>query len=259
MKTRGFIGLTFIVASLLKLATMWGIIHLGWFERATEDITAVYFAIFILIFVGVTLIYNDLTKDRIRNKFLFLKAKGIIGVLLVLPCLLKLATMWGIIHLNWFDGMSIGIWETYVVIFVMICVGFHLIFEGFRNNDDQWLQRPLPIDENGKRIYCSASFGGDMYVYQGEAFHGACLKTKFGGIRLDLRKALIMEDEVIDISNVFGGVELFVPAHVNIEVKSRSFIGGVGNETLNSTDPKDPCLHIVASNVFGGVAIKNEE
>ena len=257
MKARGFIGLIFIVASLLKLATMWGIIHLGWFEKASDDITAVYFAIFILIFVGITLIYNDLTKDRIGNKFLFLKTKGMIGVLLVIPSLLKLATMWGLISISWLDNIAIGAWETYVVIFVMLCVGFHLIFYGFRNSNDQWLQRTLPVSEEGKRISCFASFGGDEYIYHGEPFHGANLKTKFGGIRLDLRNATITEDEAIDISNVFGGVELMVPPTINIDVKSRSFFGGVGNETIKSTDPKAPCLHIIASNVFGGVAIRN--
>ena len=44
-----------------------------------------------------------------------------------------------------------------------------------------------------------------------------------------MRQALISEDEEIDIHTFAGGVELLVPANVNIEAKSRSFIGGVGN------------------------------
>lgn len=69
--------------------------------------------------------------------------------------------------------------------------------------------------------------------------------------------AVITEDEEIDIHTFCGGIELFVPTHVNVLVKSRSFIGGVGNSAIHNTDPKTPCLHIVASNFIGGVDIKN--
>jgi hypothetical protein len=54
-----------------------------------------------------------------------------------------------------------------------------------------------------------------------------------------------------------GGVELFVPSTVNVLVKSRSIFGGVGNETVRNENPQTPYLHIVASNLFGGVSIKN--
>ena len=257
MKPRTIIGIIFIVASLLKLAAMWGLIHWSFLERATEGPAAVYFSIFIMIFVGISIIIADLKDGKIRNKYLFMKAKGIIGILLVVPCLLKLATMWGLIHLSWLEGNSLNQVEIYVVLFVMLYIGTWQIIDGFKNSPDQWLQRPLPIDEDGKRISCSASFGGDEYIYHGEPFHGARLVAKFGGIRMDLRRATITEDEEIDISTCFGGVELLVPTTVNVEVKSRSFFGGVGNHTMKPANPVAPCLHIVASNVFGGVDIKN--
>ena len=61
----------------------------------------------------------------------------------------------------------------------------------------------------------------------GEAFHGARLDAFCGGIRLDLREAVITEDEEIDIRTFCGGIELFVPTMVNVKVKSQSFLGGV--------------------------------
>ena len=257
MKAKGIIGIIFVVASLLKLAAMWGIVHLSFLKSATEGPASIYFAIFLLMFVGISLIINDLRDGKIKNKYLFMKAKGVIGILLVVPSLLKLATMWGLIHISWLEGNSMNTLEIYVVLFVMLYVGIWLIVDGFRKSPDQWLQRPLPIGEDGKRISCSVSFGGDEYIYHGEPFHGAHLMAKCGGIRMDLREAIITEDEEIDISTFMGGVELLVPPTVNIVVKSRSFIGGVGNETLKSTNPDAPCLHIIASNVIGGVSVRN--
>ena len=244
------------MASLIKLATLWGIIHLSWLDKVSEDSNAVYFSIVIILIVGFSLIIDDLRKGK-QNKYLLLKLRGIVGILLVIPCLLKLAVMWGFLHLSWFESLSTSPWEVYLAIGVMLYIGFWLIIDGFRSDRDQWLRRPLPFGEDGKRISCSASFGGDEYVFNGEPFHGARLVANFGGIRMDLRKATITEDEEIDICTCFGGVELFVPDSINIEVKSRSFIGGVGNKAKRCATPDVPTLHIVASNVFGGVNIEN--
>ena len=188
-----------------------------------------------------------------------MKPRTIIGIIFIVASLLKLATIWGFIHWSWFAQVTEQPWTTYFCIFVVLYVGVHLIIDSYRRDPDQWLQRPLPIGEDGKRICCSVHYGGDEYVYRGEAFHGARLDAFCGGIRMDLREAVITEDEEIDIHTFCGGIELFVPTHVNVVVKSRSFIGGVGNHATYTADPKAPTIHIVASNFFGGVDVKNRE
>ena len=89
-------------------------------------------------------------------------------------------------------------------------------------------------------------------------FHGARLDAFCGGIRMDLREAVITEDEEIDIP-FMGGIELLVPVDVNVIVKSRSFIGGVGNDTAMCSDKNAHNLYITASNFFGGISVKNKE
>ena len=108
-----------------------------------------------------------------------------------------------------------------------------------------------------REICCSVRYGGDEYIYRGEPFHGARLDAFFGGIRMDLRNAAITEDEEIEIHTFFGGIELFVPQTVNVLVKSRSFIGGVGNHASRTAEKDAHCLHIIADNFIGGVDIKN--
>ena len=180
--------------------------------------------------------------------------RTIIGILFVMAGAWKLANMWGIIENDWLWCQP---WTTYVAPALLLYVGAIMIVSSYRHDPDQWLQRPLPIGEDGKRICCSVHYGGDEYVYRGEAFHGARLDAFCGGIRMDLREAVITEDEEIDIHTFCGGIELFVPTHVNVEVKSRSFFGGIGNHATRNADPKVPTIHIVASNFFGGVDIKN--
>ena len=183
-----------------------------------------------------------------------MKARTLIGLLFIAAAGWKLGNMWGLIQNDWLWQQS---WTEYVAPALLFYLGGDLIINSFRRNRDQWLQRPVPHTEDGRRICCSVRYGGDEYVYHGEPFHGANLDAFCGGIRLDLRNALITEDEEIEIHTCIGGVEVYVPSHVNVVVNSRSFIGGVSNKSMRNADVNSPCLHIVASNFIGGIDIKN--
>ncbi|MBQ1738134.1 MAG: hypothetical protein II040_07835 [Muribaculaceae bacterium] len=179
--------------------------------------------------------------------------RTIIGIIFIVAALLRLADMWGVIQLNWEHS-----WTAYFGPVLLLYIGAELVIYSFNRNPSQWLQRPVPQGEDGKRISCAVRFGADAYRYQGEVFHGARLDAFCGGLRLDLREAVVTEDEEIDVHTFLGGVELCVPSDVNVVVKSHSFIGGVGNETSGRSVPGAPCLHIVASNFLGGVSIKEQ-
>ena len=180
--------------------------------------------------------------------------RTMIGIICIVAGLMMLANMWNIVRFDWLWQQP---WTAYIAPVLLLLLGVRLIISSFRHNRDKWLQRPVPIGEEGKRIRCSVSFGRDEYVYHGEPFHGARLEAYCGGIRLNLRDASINEDEEIDIHTFMGGVELIVPSSVNVVVNSRSFIGGVGNETTSTVRKDAPNLHIIASNVLGGVSIRN--
>lgn len=185
-----------------------------------------------------------------------MKTRTVIGLSLIAAGAWKLANLWGIIENDWLWRQP---WTAYIAPVALLYIGAMTIVNSYRRNRDQWLQRPLPIGEEGKRIHCCVHYGGDEYIYRGEPFHGARLDAFCGGIRMDLRGATITEDEEIDIHTFCGGVELLVPDHINIVVKSRNFIGGVGNHANRLPHPTAPCLHIVADNFIGGVDIKNKD
>lgn len=180
--------------------------------------------------------------------------RTLIGIALVAMGLLKLGDMFDIVNADWLWQQP---WTVYIAPAVLILFGFDLIFRHREHRHESFLQRPVPSSEEGKRIVCRTRFGGDEYVYHGETFHGASLEVFCGGIRLDLRDAVITEDEEIDIHNSCGGIEIIVPRTVNVVVQSRSIMGGVENETKGTTELSAPTLHIVASNFCSGVEIKN--
>jgi len=64
MKLRTFIGILFVLASLLKLASIWHIIHWTWLECPPEDPWELYVVPVIFILVGANLIYEGVKGRR---------------------------------------------------------------------------------------------------------------------------------------------------------------------------------------------------
>ncbi len=64
MKLRTIIGILFVLASLLKLAGIWHIMHWAWLERPPQDPWELYFVPVIFILVGGNLIYEGLKSER---------------------------------------------------------------------------------------------------------------------------------------------------------------------------------------------------
>ena len=79
----------------------------------------------------------------------------------------------------------------------------------------------------------------------------------FGGIKCDLRDAILEEDVFVKASGIFGGVTIYAPKDVNVQVISTSLFGGVSNEYSDrALDETKKTLYIDTTNIFGGVEIK---
>ncbi|MGN0383208.1 MAG: LiaF domain-containing protein, partial [Eubacterium sp.] len=82
------------------------------------------------------------------------------------------------------------------------------------------------------------------------------LTAIFGGVKCDLRNAIIDSDVVINTSSTFGGIEIYVPSNVKVKIKSTPIFGGVSNKANTKTDENSHTIYINGIVVFGGVEIK---
>ena len=64
MKLRTLIGIVFVLASLLKLASIWHIIHWAWLERPPQEPWELYFVPVLFILIGINLIYEGIKSKR---------------------------------------------------------------------------------------------------------------------------------------------------------------------------------------------------
>ena len=138
---------------------------------------------------------------------------------------------------------------------ILVAIGLSIIFKDALGGNVSSEIKKLNEKRNGENSYC-ATFAGQNVNFDGEKFTGADLKAVFGGVKCDLRNAIIDSDVVINASSTFGGIEIFVPSDVKIKIKSVPIFGGVENKANTKVDENSHTIYINSTAVFGGVEIK---
>ena len=138
---------------------------------------------------------------------------------------------------------------------ILVIIGVSLIFKDTIGGKVNSEIRKLNEKRNGENGYC-ATFAGQNVNFDGQNFTGADLTAVFGGLKCDLRNAIIDSDVVINASSTFGGIEIYVPSNVKIKIKSTPLFGGVSNKANTKTDENSHTIYINGTAVFGGVEIK---
>lgn len=186
------------------------------------------------LFIIVPCLIDIIVGDDLTSNLIGL----IIGVLLFLAC-------------N--DIFSFEfIWKL-IIPTILIIIGLSCIFKNFMMKKIHEQVKKVPEDNS-----YTAVFSGQKLNYDNEKFEGLDATAIFGGLDIDLRNAIFESDVTIDVTSVFGGVNLFIPKNVKVKVISSSIFGGVENKVRHpETDDNSKTIYINANCAFGGVDIKN--
>ncbi len=144
------------------------------------------------------------------------------------------------------------IWKIAFPLIIAI-IGFKMIFASFKKDKTDKIIKE--IKREGKNLqHGTAVFCGTELDFGGVVFEGADLAAVFGGIDCDLRNAIIENDCVINVSCVFGGVDILVPDNVKIVTNTSCVFGGV--DVMKSNNSGEHTIYIDGACVFGGMDIK---
>ncbi|HYZ11321.1 MAG TPA: DUF5668 domain-containing protein [Actinomycetota bacterium] len=105
-------------------------------------------------------------------------------------------------------------------------------------------------------VRATAVFGGHEVVSRSSAFRGGSATALFGGVTIDLRNArLHPEGAALDVTAIFGGVEILVPRGWRVTTSGTPILGGIDNKTEGGEGTE---LRVDALTVLGGTDIKHE-
>ena len=138
---------------------------------------------------------------------------------------------------------------------ILVIIGLSIVFKDILGGKVSSEIKKLNEKRDGENIYC-ATFAGQNINFDGEKFTGADLTAVFGGVKCDLRKAIIDSDVVINASSTFGGIEIYVPSNVKVKTKSTSIFGGIENKANTEENENSHTIYINGTALFGGVEIK---
>lgn len=130
---------------------------------------------------------------------------------------------------------------------VIIAVGLSIIFR--QSSAHQKLTEQESDD-------VSAILGGVDHINKADDYKGGRVTAVMGGVKIDLRKAVIRDSATLDIFALMGGVELVVPEDVIVKSKAAVILGGIENKAQVVGGKKSPTLYITGQIVMAGVEVK---
>lgn len=136
---------------------------------------------------------------------------------------------------------------------ILVMIGLSFIFKDTLNSKVK--KEIKKLNKNEAKEYCSC-FSGQTLDFTDEKFKGCSISAIFGGVKCDLREAIIEEDVVINANSIFGGITLYVPKDVNVKISSTAIFGGVTDERKNKAKDNKYTIYVNATSLFGGFEIK---
>jgi len=129
----------------------------------------------------------------------------------------------------------------------------------YSNNQNQSTKRSYHNEYNYQNGYTGGQattvLSSKVVDFSSQLFQGITLNSVLGSITLDLRSAEIKDGALIDIAAVLGGVDILVPADVDVRVQQVPILGGVSNKPAN-TSVTTAVIYVNATCILGGVTIK---
>ncbi len=114
-------------------------------------------------------------------------------------------------------------------------------------------------DENGEYLEINAVLGGVKKIIVSKNFKGGEINCFMGGAEINLLKADIQQQIVLEVNNVFGGTKLVVPSDWNVMNNVTAVLGGIEDKRSINTVMSDPDKTMILKGacVFGGIEISN--
>ena len=214
----------------------------------------------VLIAAGVILALNTFNITNINVFF-----DGWWTLFIIVPCTISLFTerektsnIIGIVIgifllLCCQDVLSFSMLWKLLIPAIIVIVGLKMVLTGLSGSKANKIMKKLRLEGKEPREGCATFSKYDMN-YDGEVFEGAELTATFGGVKCDLRNAIIEKDCAIQVSAIFGGIDILVPNNINVKVSSNSIFGGISNST--AVHQNAPTIYVSGTCMFGGVEIK---
>ena len=120
---------------------------------------------------------------------------------------------------------------------------------------EKWASENIGVEDT---VNLFVLFSGNSSINQSSNFKGGKASAVFGGIELDLRGSQLKDNNgFLDVTALFGGVDIKVPDNWRVEMQGTPLLGGIENSTKPNPNSSAPVLKISGTAIFGGIEVRN--
>ena len=220
----------------------------------------------IIVVVGLLLLLNNLHIIRVRDLWDFWPLILVVfGLARIVESCNPAGRIWGGVlasigallfldNLNMFSLNFNFVWPLILIAFGLTMLSKALERQRIRAGG------PAEVDTSHSSTMAAVFSGGKRRITTPD-FRGVDVLALFGGYEVDLRGSRIEVDQaVIDVNAMFGGVKLMVPDNWTVTVKGFGMFGAFEDKTIPPrADPNVKPQHLVVTGVsiFGGTVVCN--
>lgn len=164
-----------------------------------------------------------------------------------------------------FDSLNIIsseiMWKLFFPL-ILLAIGVSIISSFFRGgkkkaieDEEGYKSKAYKYDSTQYPRYTAILGGGD-YINNTSDLKGVVAEAILGGLSIDLRGAKITEDIVLELTAVLGGIDIFIPDNVRVEIISGVPVLGGFEHKVNKNAISGPKIKIKYTAVLGGIEIK---
>lgn len=162
--------------------------------------------------------------------------------------------------------LSIG---PYIWPLIIISIGAYMIFNPGGNSRKKFMKSRFSkkneadafnLENDEEFLNSTVIFAGIKKRFFTKDFKGGKIVCIMGGMELDLNHSEIKQPITIDVTQVFGGTKIIIPANWNIKSELVAIAGGVEDKRHQaSPEDEDPNKTIILRGtcIFGGIDIKS--
>ena len=171
-----------------------------------------------------------------------------------------LIALGGLFLLDTLDVWEYGIgdvWRLWPVVLVLI--GAKILFARRKRSSRSKSHQHFEDQSSDGELNVTSVFGTNRKRVTDQALAGGQVVSVFGTTEIDLRDASLAGGEAsLEVTAVFGGASIRVPAHWNVDQQITTLLGGVDDQR----DPVSPPsgsdrLTLTGTSVFGGIELKS--
>jgi len=219
---------------------------------------------FIVLIVGLLILAKHLNLYYLHFHLLWPVALIVIGLILGVKHRFRNVAPFVLIGVGTaylippFEFMGISSSELAVPV-GLILIGLYIIFRPRRKQ--VFMERNVSISTSEESMLnIDVAFGGKKSIVTSKEFKGGNISVAFGGVELNLMQADSPEPMILDLKVSFGGVEIVVPSHWEVEVDIQPTLGSVEDHRMmrtTNTGEEKRRLILRGTCAFGSVEIKS--